>query len=83
MEDGGVGEIRVEGRAVNDEVVEEGEMIGGVNIDIITGLIGIDRVVINGVAGRDVIVATKSLNIEELRFLSTKKSSKHSSDDKS
>ena len=81
IESGGVGEIVVEGGAVRDEVVEEGEVIGGVNIGVIAGVIGVDGAVINGVAGRDVIDATKDLTIRELRFLSTKKSSKHSSDD--
>ncbi len=73
----------VEGGAVRDEVVEEEEVIGGVNIGIIAGVIGVDGVVINDVAGQDVISATKGLTIGELGFLSTKKSSKHLSDYKS
>ena len=73
----------VEGGAVMDEVVEEGEVISGVNIGVIAGLIHVDGAVINGVAGRDVIDAIKDLTIEELGFLSTKKLSKHSSDDRS
>ncbi len=83
IEGGGVGEIVVESGAVRDEVVEEGEVIGRVNIGVIAGVIGVDGAVINGVASGDVIGATKSLTIGELRFLSINNSSKHSSDDKS
>ncbi len=83
IESGGVGEIVVEGGAIRDEVVEEGKVIGEVNMGVIAGVIGVDGAVINVVADRDVIDATKSLTIGELGFVSTKKSSKYSSDDKS
>ncbi len=68
----------VEGGAVRDEIVEEEEVIGRVNIGVSAEVIGVDGAVINGVVGRDVIGSTKSLTIGVLGFLSTKNSSKNS-----
>lgn len=59
----------IRGRGVRNKIVDREEVIGGVNIGVIIGVISVDRAVINSIVDQDIITAIKGLTIKKIWFL--------------